>query len=114
MHTEILRIISIPGMVVDHIDGNGLNNQKSNLRQCTYAQNKQNSRKRKRTSSQFKGVNFHKGGQNWQAYITVNKKRIWLGRFNSEIEAASIYDAKARECFGEYAVTNFNLIGGKK
>ena len=95
------------GLVVDHIDGNGLNNRKSNLRVCTQAQNSLNSRPRRNSSSRYKGVSFYKRDKIWQAQIFYNFRTINIGRFDDEIEAALAYDRKAAELFGEFAYLNF-------
>ena len=94
------------GMVVDHIDGNGLNDRKSNLRVCTKQQNLCNRGPIVR-SSQFKGVHFCKWTQKWYATIRHGGVTIRLGPFDDEVEAARAYDRKAYELFGEYAYLNF-------
>lgn len=105
MHRLILGAES--GVMIDHVDHNGLNNQKDNLRKCNNIQNSRNQSKRKSLFSQYKGVcrkkNRKKG---WQAGITVNYKRINLGAFHSEIEAAIAYNNAALEIFGEFARIN--------
>lgn len=90
---------------VDHRDGNGLNNRRSNLRAATSSQQAQNSPKQLLTSSKFKGVSArqHRG---FRAYITVNRKQIHLGIFDSEIEAAIAYNKAAVERFGTFARLN--------
>ncbi|MDR3560488.1 MAG: AP2 domain-containing protein [Negativicutes bacterium] len=90
----------------DHWDGNGLNNQRKNLRLCTNQQNAMNSRKAEGKSSRFKGVYWHKVSKMWMARIGVDYKMIYLGRYNSEIEAATAYNDKAKELFGEFAKVN--------
>lgn len=93
---------------VDHIDGNGLNNQRSNLRKATSTQNKVNRPKvHIGSSSQYKGVCWDKNRNKWQANITVDYKLKYLGRFNSEEEAARAYDKAASELHGEYSILNF-------
>ena len=94
------------GLQVDHINGNGLDNRRVNLRVVTVAQNQQNRRKTMTGSSQFKGVVFEKRLGRWKARITVNKKLIALGYFSAEIDAALAYDVAAREFFGEFAYLN--------
>lgn len=106
MHNIILGVLGI-----DHRDGNGLNNQRSNLRAATEQQNHWNMRliQRKRGIG-FKGVTrasvasgmSHK----WIAYINRDGKRTYLGYFISPVVAARAYDAKAIELFGEFALTN--------
>lgn len=95
------------GQVCDHIDGDGLNNQRSNLRLCIKAENCRNQRIRTGTSSKFKGVSFQPSRNKWTAYITIDYKRISLGRFLSEEDAAKAYDAKAKVLHGEFANVNF-------
>jgi len=94
------------GMVVDHIDGNRLNNRRSNLRICTIRQNIWNSRP-KGKSSRYKGVCRDKSKKRWVVYVRHNDHNWYVGRFVSEIEAARAYDRKAAEVFGEYAWLNF-------
>lgn len=90
--------------LVDHKDGNGLNNQWFNLRSATDAQNLRNARARSVTSS-YKGVGLHCG--QWRARIYVNGVRLELGAFVLEEAAARAYDQAAREHFGEFACFNF-------
>lgn len=91
----------------DHVDGNGLNNQRSNLRPATAGQNMMNRRKRPGVTSRYLGVHWYKTRNKWVAVIHRDRKRRHLGYFSSEIEAALAYDAAARELFGEYARPNF-------
>lgn len=101
MHCEILG-----GSLIDHIDHDGLNNQKSNLRFCTASENCMNKRKRENCVSIYKGICFHKQHKKWLAHIKINRKDNHLGYFSSEIEAAKAYNAKAIELFGEFANLN--------
>ena len=104
MHNAILN-----GKGIDHIDKNGLNNQKSNLRFCTISENAMNQRKQRNTSSIYKGVCIDKPYGKWRSHIRINGKAIDLGSFTSEVEAAKAYNAKAIELFGEFAnLNNFN------
>ena len=105
MHREIMRPPA--GLVVDHIDHNGLNNCKANLRLCTIAQNVHNSVAQAGSSSKYKGVHWHKGMRKWAVMIHFNEKRYRLGHFTDEIEAAKAYDKKAAELHGEFAYLNF-------
>jgi hypothetical protein len=105
MHREIMNAPG--GLLVDHRNRNGLDNRRENLRLATYSQNNCNKPKRKNTSSQFAGVSFNKLCKRWCCYINHNGKRIFLGYFDSEIEAAKAYDAAARKYHGEFARLNF-------
>jgi len=106
MHRQILNMPE--GAITDHRDHNELNNQRSNLRYCTKSQNGQNQRKQKRpTSSRFKGVSLHRTAKKWRAYITKQGITHNLGFFQNEKDAACAYDSKAKELFGEFALTNF-------
>lgn len=89
----------------DHINRNGLDNRRCNLRKCSNAQNAQNRGKQRNNSGRFKGVTFWKG--KWMAQIGVNGQHIYGGRFNTDVEAARAYDKLAREHHGEFAMVNF-------
>jgi hypothetical protein len=104
MHREICRAAA--GMVVDHIDGNGLNNRSSNLRLCTVRQNMWN-RRPTGGRSIYKGVCRRAGKKKWAAQISRRGRRYHVGYFDSEIEAAKAYDKKAKELFGEFAYLNW-------
>lgn len=96
------------GMVVDHRDQNGLNNQKQNLRICTHAQNVSCSPHREvAKESKYRGVHLCKSTGRWRATIKYQGKQLNLGRFNTDIEAARCYDEKAKELKGEFAYQNF-------
>lgn len=102
MHRVIMR--EPDGMEIDHIDGNGLNNQKHNLRVCT---RKENSRNLPSTNKNgYKGV--HKSGSKWMAQIWNDGTAVYLGTFLEVEEAARAYDEKAKEIFGDFARTNFD------
>ncbi len=102
------RVIMNPpdDMVVDHIDSNGLNNRRTNLRVCTLLQNSYN-RKTIKASSQYKGVRWNKRKKRWVSSISPNGKFILIGYFKDELTAAKAYDEKAKEFFGEFAYLNF-------
>jgi hypothetical protein len=105
MHREIMNPPA--GLIVDHIDHNGLNNCKVNLRLCSVAQNVRNSVAQSGSSSKYKGVHWHRGMRKWAVLIHFNDKRYRLGHFTDEIEAAKAYDKKAAELYGEFAYLNF-------
>jgi HNH endonuclease len=91
---------------VDHIDGDGLNNQRNNLRLCTHAENVRNYQLPKHNKSGYKGVHWNKQQQKWRAAIKVNNKEITLGHFKNIMDAVAVRDQKARELHGEFANTN--------
>lgn len=95
------------GMIIDHKDGDGLNNVKSNLRVCTYSENCANvGKKRKNPTSKYKGVFFEKSCNRWRAKIKKQHKDIHIGVYKTEIEAASAYNSVAKEIYGEFAFLN--------
>lgn len=99
---------------VDHINGDSLDNRKENLRIVSHQQNCWNSCKKKsaNNTSIHKGVGRQKGTKPWRARIVSGGKRIHLGSFATEIEAAKAYDEAAMITFGEYANINFPLGRG--
>lgn len=92
------------GFVVDHINGDGLDNRRENMRVCTQGENARN-RVGVGKGSPFKGVSFRDG--KWRARITVNRRGIALGRFVTEEDAARAYDVAALAHFGAFAKLNF-------
>jgi len=95
------------GIVVDHINHNGADNRRANLRFCTWAENYHNSLPRRGGSSRYKGVHWCNTNKKFRARITCNSTPLHLGYFDSEIDAAKAYDKKVRELFGEFANLNF-------
>lgn len=93
---------------VDHIDRNKLNNQRGNLRRVTVRQNATN--RSPQGASRFKGVTRHKRAGKWQTAITVDGAFRYLGLRETEEEAARLYDAAAREAFGDFAYLNFPAL----
>jgi len=107
MHRLILDITK--GKVTpDHIDRNGLNNKRNNLRIATRSQNNINKIKKEKCSSIFKGVCITNDGKKWQAHIQKDYKQIYLGCFETQIEAALAYNNAAKKLHGKFA--NLNLL----
>jgi hypothetical protein len=103
MHRLIMN--AVDGVEIDHKDGDGLHNWRSNLRECTRSQNMRNVRAT--SSSGYKGVSPIPYGR-WRARIYLDGHEVRLGHFLSPEEAARAYDVKARELFGPFARTNFD------
>ncbi|MHC4389402.1 MAG: HNH endonuclease, partial [Planctomycetota bacterium] len=100
-------LINVPeGYVIDHINGDGLDNRKANLRLATVAQNAWNANKRNPRSG-YKGVCFAGEKRLWRAAIVCNRKRIHLGYFRDRTTAAKAYDTAAKRLHGEFASLNF-------
>lgn len=101
------RLIRPTWPLIDHINGDGLDNQRANLRPATFAQNGANRRASKRNTSGFKGVCWDPRRQLWRAVISQGRSQRFLGRFSTAEQAAYAYDAAATEIFGEFARLNF-------
>ena len=98
------------GQVVDHINGNGLDNRRVNLRLCTMSENQGNRPMNRNNPSGYKGVKATRHGTH-MACITRAGKRIYLGSYADVEDAARAYDAAARAQFGAFACVNFPAPG---
>ncbi len=106
MHRVILGVED-SAVHIDHIDHNGLNNQKSNLRTATRSDNASNIRAHKDSTSGYLGVSFDASRNKWALRIYKNGKVLIAKRFDTEIGAAKAYDALAKEIHGQFANLNF-------
>ena len=91
---------------VDHVNGNGLDNRRINLRPATRAQNRVNCGLQRNNKSGYKGVRWDRRGRKWIAVITADGHRMYLGCFDDPVDAARAYNRAAAEAFGEYAWLN--------
>jgi hypothetical protein len=106
MHREV---IDVPDdLFVDHINHNGWDNRKANLRPATAADNARNARHpRINTTSKYRGIWYNKRKKRWRAGISLKGKTIHLGYFRKEIDAAKAYDKTAKKHYGQFAILNF-------
>jgi len=110
MHREIMK--TPPGLETDHVNHSRLDNRRANLRICTKIENMRNQHKPKgKTSSQYKGVCWHKRDSKWCAYIRIDHKCVSLGYHLKEEAAARAYDKAARKHFKGFACLNFPKKG---
>lgn len=105
MHRMVLGLSG--SEIVDHINRNGLDNRRENLRVCTYSQNMCNSKTRKDNKSGYRGVSYCNRNKKWQAHINHLGGQKNLGLFNTPEEAALKYDEWARKLHGIFANLNF-------
>ena len=105
MHRQVMR--AAPRRQVDHRDGDGLHNWRTNLRYCTNGENQSNLHyKKEGCTSRYKGVSWYRRSGKWVAGIRVSGKGVNLGYFEEEEDAARAYNAAAVELFGEFASVN--------
>jgi len=108
MHRFIMGVLDCP-VQIDHINGNSLDNRRSNLRECTQRQNSYNRRNSKLGKTGRKGVVFDARRNRYRARVRVNGKEVHLGRFLTCWEAAEAYDLAAERLHGEFSSTNTKL-----
>ena len=108
LHIKMHRLImqAKEGQFIDHKNGNGLDNRRSNLRLCTLSQNNQNFPLSISNKSGYKGVSWHKGAKRWRVTIKLEKKQKSLGYYHDLKKAAIAYNKGAKQYFGEFARIN--------
>lgn len=109
MHRVIAGVPS--GLLVDHINHDGLDNRRENLRAATYAQNSANSRKKRGKSTPYKGIERSDSAASWSARMRVNGRRLHLGSFATPEAAARAYDDAVRGQWGDRGLYNFPREG---
>jgi len=108
LHKFILNTEQNSGKVTDHIDHNGLNNQKYNICSCLYSQNNINKIPKIKSKSIYKGIYYHKINKKFIARLNFNGKCVFHKSFKTEIEAAKSYDIVAKKYYGDFAYLNFH------
>jgi hypothetical protein len=117
LHRFVMGCVWGDGKIVDHKNGNGLDNCRNNLRVTNKRGNATNiTSSKNQKAGGFKGVSFHKKARKWEAHIgggeikaDGRRRRIYLGLHATAEQAARVYDAAALKCFGEFAALNFPL-----
>ena len=104
MHSEIMK--TTKNMLVDHINGDTLDNRRENLRICTRIQNSLNRGSNRGSKSRYLGVSWHSVVKLWIVRITVNSKKKHIGTFKTELEAGIIANIMMRKYYGEFARPN--------
>lgn len=90
----------------DHVNGNGLDNRRRNLRPATVSENQSNRGCPSHNKSQYKGVCWNSRDKRWLAYIVILGKHKYLGQFKTKIQAAQAYNKAAKKYFGKFARLN--------
>jgi hypothetical protein len=103
MHRMIFGLKPGDKRMVDHVNGNGMDNRRENLRLCDHAGNGHNTGRRSTNTSGFKGVTWDKARRRWKAHIRHDAKKINLGRFDCPKEAHEVYCLAADMLHGEFA-----------
>lgn len=106
LHRFLLGLKKGDGLCADHINSNGLDNRRKNLRTCTKLQNNWNARLRKDSTSGYRGVNLTSDGKSWAAVIGIRGQMKYLGCFKDKVAAAKAYNKAALKYRGEFAKLN--------
>lgn len=104
LHREVIG--AKPGQMVDHINGNPLDNRKANLRFCDHSTNSMNTKRRADNTSGYRGVTWHSRGKKWLAQLVAGGKHYSIGLFSSKEDAARAYNVYALKHHGEFARLN--------
>lgn len=105
MHQTIGKLMGFPG-IADHINNNGFDNRRKNLRPASHQMNLANRGPQVNNTSGYKGVTWDKSRDKWKAQIKVMQKCVFVGRFDDKVEAAKAYNQAAKKHFGEFAWLN--------
>lgn len=104
MHREVLK--APDGVIVDHINGDGLDNRKTNLRLCDLSQNGANRRHHRKALSGYKGVSWNKAAETWHVMVRYKGQLIPLGTYGDLKEAIAVYNRAVTDLHGEFAALN--------
>jgi hypothetical protein len=107
MHRLVLN--ASPGVKVDHIDFNGLNNQRHNLRLCNDTESMRHRRRPSHNKSGYIGVSGERQSKKWYSTVRIGKQVICIGRFEDKTEAAHLRDQFAYQLYGDFAQVNFPI-----
>jgi hypothetical protein len=111
MHRVVMGLKHFDVSQIDHINHNGLDNRRENLRMCSKHQNNMNRRPNKNRTSRYKGLTLQKTTGKWISRISIDGKYLNLGTYKEETVAALKYDKAALKHYGEYANLNFHSKG---
>lgn len=104
MHTVLMKTPA--GLVVDHVNGNSLDNRRVNMRLCSASDNNRNKKNAPGATSKYRGVHWANAAKKWKASISINNRCHYLGIYASEIDAARAYDAAAYKHYGNFSNLN--------